>query len=139
MHEIINWLGLFVLLILGHCVADMGLQTEAITKGKKRNRDPSKCWIPEGQKYYPCWRFFLSGHGMIHGFVTICVFIMASYMGIYSGDLGFIVWIGAEESILHTLIDFLKGENVTNPPRDQLLHYLCKGLYIALAIMMVGI
>jgi hypothetical protein len=60
----------------------------------------------------------LSAHGLIHGGV---VFIVTG-----SSVLG------VTEVVLHSVIDFLKCENKTNPHTDQFLHILCKIFYVIL-------
>ena len=104
---------LFFLLMVGFALADFALQGDAMAKGKNRNKKPD--YIPEGQKYMPCWYFWLGAHGLIHGGAVY--FVTGSLL------------LGVTETILHFVIDFIKCENITNPYQDQLLHLLCRLMY----------
>lgn len=110
---------LLVLFFFGHVLADMGLQTRAMAMGKNRHRKPE--YIPEGQVPYPTWRFYLTGHGGIHGLMVTII----------TGN----IWFGILETILHTSIDFMKCDNKLNPEQDQILHYLCKIFYTVLILL----
>lgn len=109
---------LFFKLMVGHALADFALQSTEMGKGKNRNRKPD--YIPEGQKYTPCWHYWLTSHALIH----------AGFVWLFTGN----IWLGVAELILHWLIDFAKCENWTNPHQDQLLHVLCKIGYILVGI-----
>jgi len=100
---------LFFKFLIGHAVADFALQTDAIAKGKNRNR---KGEAPPGQKYVPCWPFFLSAHALVHG----------GAVAIASGSM----LLGLFETIAHWAIDFGKCENWYGVYVDQALHLLCK-------------
>ena len=102
------------LLLCGHALADFSLQTDAMAKGKNRNRKPD--YIPEGQKLMPCWYYWLSAHAFISGGIVFLI----------TGQLH---W-GIFETIAHWIIDFLKCDNKTNPNQDQLLHFVCRILYL---------
>lgn len=104
---------LFFKLLVGHALSDFSLQTDAMAKGKNRNRKPE--FIPEGQKYTPCWAYWLTAHSLIHGG---CVYLI-------TGSLLF----GFLETGFHWIIDFCKCENWTNPHQDQALHIWCKIVY----------
>jgi hypothetical protein len=105
---------LFIKLLMGHALADFALQTDIMAKLKNRHKKPD--FIPEGQKYIPCWPYWLSAHGLIHG-GAVCLITGNVYLGI-------------TETILHCWIDFMKCENWTNPNQDQTLHVLCKIGYL---------
>ena len=105
-------------LFMAHAMGDFVLQTEIMSKLKSRYNKPD--FIPNGQKYVPTWGFWLSAHGLVHG----------GLIYFFTGN----IWLGALETILHCGIDFLKCENVTNPYIDQLLHCLCKILYVLLIV-----
>jgi hypothetical protein len=96
-------------LLCYHALADFALQSDAMAKGKNRHRKPE--FIPEGQKYTPCWFYWLTAHALIHGL----------FVGFLFGSplAGFVM------SLLHWGIDFIKCENLTNPHIDQLLHFIC--------------
>jgi hypothetical protein len=101
-------------LLIGHALADFALQSEIMAKGKNRHNKIDK--IPPGQKYVPCWPYWLSAHALIHGGV---VFLAT----------GNVHW-GVAETILHFVIDFLKCEGCTNPNTDQALHAITKLFYL---------
>jgi len=104
-------------LLAGHALADFSLQTDSMAKGKNRNRAIEPSVIPPGQKYVPCWQYWLTAHALIHGAVVALV------TGIW--------WLGLIETIAHWLIDFAKCENKITVHQDQALHIACKFLYLA--------
>lgn len=104
----------FFLLMVVHALADFSLQSDSMAKGKNRNNKPD--FIPTGQKFVPCWPYWLTAHALIHGGAVYVV----------TGS----VLLGAAETALHWGIDFMKCENITNPNEDQALHFLCKISYI---------
>ena len=87
-----------------------------MAKGKNRNKKPD--YIPEGQKYIPCWGYWLTAHALIHAGAVLI--ITGSYL------------CAVLELASHWVIDFLKCDNITNPNTDQLLHCLMKLVYIAI-------
>lgn len=102
------------LLLCGHALADTALQTEIMAKLKNRHNKAD--YVPKGQKYVPCWPYWLSAHALIHGGI---VYLITANL-----------WFGLIETAAHWIIDFLKCENKTNPHQDQLLHFLCKLIYL---------
>lgn len=106
MIELIFWL------LCGHAVADFALQSQAMAKGKSRYYKPDA--ILKGQKYIPCWMYWLSAHALIHGLAITLIM-----------PCGFAWKYGLVATGLHWVIDFIKCENWTNPHIDQLLHGLC--------------
>lgn len=100
-------------LLAAHALADFALQSDAMAKGKNRHNRPE--YIPEGQKYIPCWPYWLTAHALIHGGAVYLV----------TGSL----WWGLTETVLHWFIDFIKCEGVTNPHVDQALHLWCRIWY----------
>ena len=107
---------LLFLLLVGHAVADFSLQTDVMAKGKSRHRRPD--FIPDGQKYAPCWPYWLTSHALIHGGA---VFIATNS-----------ILCAIIETVSHWLIDFLKCDNITNPNQDQLMHFAMKIIYVAI-------
>lgn len=109
-------------LIMAHAVADFALQTDAMSKGKNRNKKPD--YIPEGQKPMACWPYWLSAHALIAG------------LGVYwaTGILSF----GILETILHWGLDFAKCENYYSPHIDQLLHFACRAGYCFVWFLTIG-
>ncbi len=106
-------------LLFGHAIADFALQSDAMSKGKNRNKKPE--YIPKGQKYIPCWSYWLSSHAFIHGGMV--------YLATGSLLCGII------ETVAHWVIDFIKCENITNPHHDQFLHILCKIVYVFICMI----
>lgn len=104
-------------LIVGHAVADYPLQSEAMARGKNRNRFLSLSDIPPGQKPVSVWWHYMTAHALVH----------AGAVGIVTGS----TVLAVTEFILHWIIDFAKCENWTNPHQDQALHLLCKVVYAA--------
>ena len=102
------------LLICGHALADFSLQTDVMAKLKNWKNTPD--WIPDGQKYVPCWHYWMLSHSLIHGGIVYLI----------TGNILF----GFIETISHFGIDSLKCANKTNPNQDQFLHIACKIIYL---------
>ena len=111
---------LLVLLFL-HALADFAFQSDAMAKGKNRHH---KTAAPPGQKYMPCWHWWLSAHAAIHGGLIIVTF------GVW--------WLGLIEFFAHFTIDFLKCDNVTNPNQDQAMHILLRFIYAIILVFIIG-
>jgi len=95
---------------MAHALADFALQSDAMAKGKNRHKKPD--YIPEGQKYTPCWPYWLTAHALISGGAVYLV-------------TGSLMW-GITETVLHWGIDFCKCENWTSPHLDQWFHFVCR-------------
>lgn len=102
------------LLLCGHALADFSLQSDAMAKGKNRHKKPD--YIPEGQKFVPCWYYWLTAHALINGGVVFLI-------------TGSLLW-GITETVIHWLTDFAKCDNKTNPNQDQAIHIASKFLYL---------
>jgi len=102
---------LLFLLLCGHALADFALQSEAMTKGKNRHNKPD--YIPAGQKYCPCWFYWLTAHALIHGLI-VTYFMPIDYAWIY----------GLTAMGIHWVIDFLKCEGWFTPHFDQFCHFM---------------
>lgn len=100
-------LGLLALLAMAHFVADFVLQHDRLAVEKCPGADAT---LP--------WYWWLTGHAACHGLLV----------GLLTG----IPLLGVAEWVAHWLIDYLKCRNRFNLAVDQLLHLLCKGLWIAL-------
>ena len=100
-------------LLVGHALADFGLQSEWMSKNKNRNRRPD--YVPEGQKYTPTWFYVLSAHALIHGGMVYLI----------TGN----PLLGLIETAIHWAADFAKCENWTNPHIDQAIHITAKIAY----------
>jgi len=105
---------LFFKLLVAHALADFSLQTDAMAKGKNRNKKPD--YVPVGQKFVSCWPYWLSAHALISGGAVYLV----------TNNL----LLGIFETIAHWIIDFAKCENWTNPDQDQALHIICRIGYV---------
>lgn len=100
-------------LLVGHAVADFGLQSDWMAKNKNRNVSPS--YVPKGQRFTQTWFYVLSAHALIHG----------GFVYLITGSL----FLGLFETVSHWILDFLKCENITDPHIDQILHIGSKVVY----------
>lgn len=99
-------------LIIGHALADFTFQTDAMAKGKNRNRPVDPAVIPPGQKLQTVWPYWLTSHALIH----------AGMVGVVLGrwDLALV------EFVVHWFIDFGKCENWYGIHVDQGAHVVTK-------------
>lgn len=104
---------LFFALMVGHVLADFALQNDFIAAAKNHK-------TKLGELY---WKWVLPAHGLIHA-------------GFVYGITGSIV-LATFELICHTIIDYLKCDGKISFNTDQLLHVLCKLLWITLIIFNV--
>lgn len=102
---------LLFLLVAGHALADFVLQNEVMAMGKNRHSSVHQKRGP----HFPPWPYWLGAHTLIHGAVV--------YLLTHS------LLLALAETLLHSLIDFLKCEGKLNFHQDQLLHLLCKVAY----------
>ena len=107
---------MFLQLIMGHALADFALQNSDMARLKNRHNKPTN--VPPGQKVIPCWYYFLTSHALIHGGV---VWAITGYW-----------YLAIAEIVAHWLIDFVKCENRLNPHTDQLLHIICKIIWVTI-------
>lgn len=103
---------LFFKLLIGHALADFSLQHDPMAKGKNRH---NRTMPPLGQKYVPCWYYWLTAHALIHGGVV----------WIITGSMTF----GIIETLIHWIADFMKCDNLTSPNTDQAIHIGSKLVY----------
>jgi hypothetical protein len=106
----------FILLLMGHALADFALQSDAMAKGKNRHH---KTTPPPGAVYQATWFYWLPAHALIHGGVVYII----------TGS----IWLGVAETMVHGLVDFAKCENWTGIHRDQTAHILSKVAWALLA------
>ncbi|HEX7991407.1 MAG TPA: DUF3307 domain-containing protein [Stenotrophomonas sp.] len=101
----------FVLLIVGHALADYPLQGEFLSRAK--NRFSPLPGVP--------WYQALAAHAVIHGGMVGCI----------TGS----ILLGVFETLAHALIDDLKCGHRISYNVDQLLHVLCKLLWVGLLLV----
>ena len=106
---------LLFILLLGHAVADLTLQSDTMGKSKNRNRQDFSN-IPPGQKLQLSWPFWLTAHASTHALMVYFI------TGLW--------FFAACELIAHWTIDFCKCDNLLTMYQDQSLHALCKVLWI---------
>lgn len=114
-------------LVASHAVCDFALQSADMAKGKNRN---NRTTPPPGAKYQPSWTHWLSAHAMIHG-----TGVAVAMMIVGRPDLW---WLGLCEAVCHALIDFNKCDNRIGMNTDQALHYACKAVWVAVAVVTTG-
>lgn len=109
-----------LLLIFGHVVGDFVFQSDAMAKGKNRHRQIDMGSIPPGQAPQTVWPYFLTAHAIVHGGIVTIV----------TGN----ILLGLAETVAHWIIDFGKCESWYGIHIDQLLHFVCKLLWVALLV-----
>ena len=92
-------------LLVGHAVADFGLQSEWM--GKHKSPHESLPYVP--------WYYVLGAHGVIHGGAVYLV----------TGSVVF----GVAETVLHSVIDLGKCRGYYGIHVDQGFHLVCKLLW----------
>lgn len=109
-------LPLFSALLVGHVLADYPLQGEFLAKAKNRlNPIPGVPWYQA-----------MGAHAILHGGVVGLICQLAA--GLW--------WIGILEAICHFAIDDAKCTGKIGFNVDQLLHVLCKIVWIFLIFLM---
>jgi len=104
---------LFLLLAMGHFVADFGLQNDRMAVEKCPGKDVT---LP--------WQWWLASHAAIHGFVV----------AVLTGS----PLLGLAEWLVHGLVDFAKCRQRYSLRIDQTLHLLSKLLWAGLATTWLG-
>ncbi len=100
---------LVMLLAMGHFLGDFGLQSDRMAQEKCRGKDHT---LP--------WQWWLMSHAAIHGLVV----------AVLTG----VVWLGVAEWLAHMLIDDGKCRHRYSLGFDQLLHLICKVLWVVVMI-----
>ena len=103
-------LTLFVLLMVGHLLADYPLQGDFLSTAK--NRHFPLAGVP--------WYQALGAHAGIHG----------AFVGLATGSL----LLGVFEAIAHALIDDAKCAGKISFNQDQALHVLCKLVWVVVVV-----
>ena len=100
-------LGLFLLLVMGHCLCDYPLQTTFIAQAKCRRPDAQVPWV-----------WVMLGHAGTHGLAV----------ALLTGSIA----LGVAETVVHGFIDDAKCRGLINFNQDQTLHVLCKLVWVLL-------
>lgn len=101
---------LFALLVV-HCLVDFPLQGEATAINKNPDANTPL------QKAVP-WYYWLGSHALIHG----------GGVALVTGSL----FLGVLETFAHFFIDLAKCKNYFSIHQDQLLHVVCKVVWVTL-------
>jgi Protein of unknown function (DUF3307) len=104
-----TWLMVLLLLVAAHAVVDFSLQSDTMAINKSRKADTPL------QKFVP-WYYWLGAHALQHGGAV--VFITGSF------------WLGLAETICHFCIDYAKTLGKYSIHVDQLLHFVCKVVWV---------
>lgn len=99
-------------LLCGHALADFALQGEFIAIYKSRH---ARFFTGE-----TIWPYVLGAHGLIHG---LMVFIATGS-----------IYVSLAETVCHCAIDFCKCEKRFGFHVDQLLHVVCKVLWVVVVL-----
>ncbi|MEO1002354.1 MAG: DUF3307 domain-containing protein [Cyanobacteria bacterium J06638_7] len=99
----------FLLLAMGHFLADFGLQSDRMAQEKCRGKDHT---LP--------WQWWLASHAAIHALVV----------SVITG----VAWLGLAEWLVHMLIDDGKCRHRYSLGFDQLLHLICKVLWVVVML-----
>jgi hypothetical protein len=100
------YLQIFWWLLIGHALADYGIQSEYVATARSRK--------------VVGWFYPLTAHALIHGGIVAVV----------TGSIG----LGIAEFVAHWFIDFGKGEGAYGIHADQFLHILCKVLWVVILL-----
>jgi hypothetical protein len=93
------------LLLMAHFVCDFGLQSDRMAREKCSGCDKT---LP--------WGWWMAGHVSTHGLAVALI----------TG----VPWLGLAEAAIHALIDHRKCAGQISLTTDQLLHLLCKALWV---------
>jgi hypothetical protein len=104
------------LLLVGHAICDYPLQGDAVAINKNPNANTPL------QKHVP-WYYWLLSHALMHG----------GAVALITGS----VVLGVLETIAHFFIDYHKCVGRYNIHIDQLLHIICKFLWLVSWIVFV--
>lgn len=104
-----NYFTMFFYLIVAHAALDYALQGEAVAINKNRNAKT------ELQKHVP-WYYWMGSHALMHG----------GAVELITGS----IYLGIAETICHFAIDYFKCERKYTIHGDQLLHVICKVLWL---------
>jgi hypothetical protein len=107
---------IFFLLVV-HALMDFPLQGDSVAINKNPNANTDL------QKHVP-WYYWMGAHALAHGggVALVMSFIWAPGA----------VWLGLSETVCHFLIDCGKCNKKYSIHGDQVLHVLCKLLWVAI-------
>lgn len=100
-------------LFVAHAFGDYVFQTDVMSREKRRSSETHL------QTIVP-WYYWLSAHALVHG----------GLVALATGS----VLIGIFETVAHAFIDFGKCEGWYGMAFDQILHVLCKFMWLALIL-----
>lgn len=103
-------LDVLLVLIMAHWVGDFGLQSDRMAVEK----------VPGCDATLP-WYWWLLGHAATHGLLVALIIGSA--------------WLGVLELIAHAVIDWCKGRFGFRLALDQMLHVLCKFIWVMMLSM----
>lgn len=112
---ITEFLSALFILVAMHALLDFPLQGDAVAINKNPNANTPL------QKHVP-WYYWLGSHALAHGFGVW--FITQS------------VLLGVLETVAHFFIDLAKCKGMYSIHVDQLLHVVCKALWLVVLILM---
>jgi hypothetical protein len=95
------------LLLMAHFVCDFGLQSDRMAREKCPGCDTT---LP--------WGWWMAAHASTHGLAV----------ALLTG----VTWLGVAEAAIHAWIDHRKCLGQISLTTDQILHLLCKGLWVAM-------
>ena len=98
------------MLLFAHCLGDFALQNDFVANAKNHNTLLGKT--------ENMWLFVLPAHAMIHAGLVFLV----------TGSLA----MATVEFFAHTAIDFAKCDKKFGFAVDQILHLLCKAVYVVI-------
>lgn len=105
-------MALFFQFLVGHALGDYVFQRDIMATSKCRK---AKIYTTAGPGF-PAWYYWLGSHALVHGGAVFLI----------SGS----VLLGLIETVLHAVIDFSKCEHWISIHTDQVLHILCKVIYV---------
>lgn len=112
-----EYISFLFLLLVGHALADYPLQGAFIARFKNRNTDN-----PFPDEGHP-WVTLLLAHCFIH----------AGFVFMITG----VLWLALIELVLHFVIDVLKNECKISFRTDQILHVVCKVVYVLIIFIIL--
>lgn len=104
-----NWFMILFLMLAAHAAFDYSLQGDTVAI----NKSPTANTLL--QKHVP-WYYWLGAHALMHGGAVACI----------TGS----AWLGIAETLAHSVIDYGKCLNKYTIHGDQLLHLVCKFVWL---------